>query len=82
MKKNNIKTYYTVDTSHVALFCRALLLTVICVGLYFALGYAEKKLKRDDLKVNNSEEIELVIFGTDTVVVINGVVDTVLKGGN
>lgn len=79
--KKELKNY-TVDTTHIAMFCRALLLVLICVGLYFVLGYAEKELKRDDLKVNNSEEIELVIFETDTVVVINGVVDTVLKGGN
>lgn len=80
--KKEFKKYYMVDTTHIAMFCGAMLLAIIVVGLYFVLGYAEKELKRDDLKVNNSEEIELVIFETDTVVVINGVVDTVLKGGN
>lgn len=69
--KKNFKTYYTVDTSHVAMFCRALLLVLICVGLYFVSGYAEKKLKEETVEQPKGIfiEDELIIIEGDTVVV-------------
>lgn len=68
MKKNNFKTYYTVDTTHIAMFCRAIVLLTICVGLYFALGYAEKQLKTLPPQ-SIFEEDSTFILGTDTIVV-------------
>lgn len=62
---------YTVDTTHIAMFCRAILLALICVGLYFALGYAEKKLKAETVEQPKGIfiEDELIIIEGDTVVV-------------
>ena len=80
MKKERNK--YTVDLSNIAVFSRVILLALILVGLYFALSYAEKGLKNKDLQEEKEDIREVIIFEGDTILLKNGIVDTVLKGGN
>ena len=80
--KTELKNKYTVDISNIAMFSRAILLAFILVGLYFALDYAENKLKSEDLSENIEDIREVIIFEGDTILLTNGIVDTVLKGGN
>ena len=69
MKK--FKERYTVDITHTVIFSRAMLLAIIVVGLYFVLGYAEKKLKAETVEQPKGIfiEDELIIIEGDTVVV-------------
>ena len=80
--KKELKNKYTVDISNIAVFSRAMLLAFILVGLYFALSYAERGLKNKDLQEEKEEIREVIIFEGDTILLTNGIVDTVLKGGN
>lgn len=80
--KKQLKNKYTVDASNIAVFSRAILLAFILVGLYFILGYAERGLKNKDLNEEIEEIREVIIFEGDTILLTNGIVDTVLKGGN
>ena len=80
--KKELKNKYTVDVSNIAVFSRAILLAFIFAGLYFVLGYAERGLKNKDLQEEIEDIREVIIFEGDTILLTNGVVDTVLKGGN
>lgn len=80
--KKELKNKYTIDVSKIAVFIRAMLLSFILVGLYFALSYAERGLKNKDLQEEKEEIREVIIFEGDTILLKNGIVDTVLKGGN